>query len=222
MSLRASKAIATTSNRRPRPPIWTWVARCPATTWALVATSPGAATQPEPLDRRPHAVPMTRTTEARAKRTLGSRAMPRGTCGSSRDGIRAGNGSQESSRSRSEALEGSAGHSRPRTSDSRTAWAAAGGTSPRRAAPAASHATTQTTTALKTAPSRRSRPIGAVRSSRANRPAPARERRGHRARTPRAARPSSAEPSQSADQRQNGGRRGGGGRRQRGAEQEAD
>ena len=55
----------------------TEVSSSPATTWALVTTMPGAATQPEPSTPRPQAVPSTRTTEAPARRTSGSVALAR-------------------------------------------------------------------------------------------------------------------------------------------------
>ena len=62
--------------RRPRP--GSLVSDSPATTWALVTTTPGAATQPLPSMPSPHAVPNTRTTLAPAPRTprrrRGSRA----------------------------------------------------------------------------------------------------------------------------------------------------
>ncbi len=50
-------------------PFWvvTVVSSSPATTWALVTTSPGAPTQPEPSTPSPQAVPSTRTTEAPAR-----------------------------------------------------------------------------------------------------------------------------------------------------------
>ena len=53
----------------------TRVSSWPATTWALVTTTPGAATQPEPSTPTPHAVPRILTTLSRAAATSGSRAI---------------------------------------------------------------------------------------------------------------------------------------------------
>ena len=56
------------------PPTSTVVSCSPATTCALVSTSPGRATHPEPSMARPQAVPSTRTTLREAARTPGERA----------------------------------------------------------------------------------------------------------------------------------------------------
>src|SRR5205823_371490 len=53
----------------------TVVSSSPATTWALVTTRPGAATQPEPSTPRPHAVPSTLVTESPAASTPGAEAI---------------------------------------------------------------------------------------------------------------------------------------------------
>ena len=52
----------------------TAVSSSPATTCALVTTTPGEAIQPEPDTARPHAVPSTRTTLSAAALTSGSAA----------------------------------------------------------------------------------------------------------------------------------------------------
>ena len=62
---------------RRRRSVVTVVSSSPATTWALVTTRPGAATQPEPSTPSPQAVPRTRTTERPARQTSGSVAIPR-------------------------------------------------------------------------------------------------------------------------------------------------
>ena len=75
-------ASAPSRRRRPGP-------RCrfsPATTWALVTTSPGAATQPLPSIPSPQAVPNTRTTLRRAARTEPSRRIARVGVETSADG----------------------------------------------------------------------------------------------------------------------------------------
>ena len=75
MSSEGSNATACASSIGPRPPSCTVVSSWPATTWAFVTTRPGPATHPEPLTPRPQAVPSTRTTEAPAASTSGSRAI---------------------------------------------------------------------------------------------------------------------------------------------------
>src|SRR5213079_3461083 len=74
-SFRGSKWIARALSLGPVPRAWTTVSSSPATTWALVTTTPGRATQPEPSTPRPHAVPSTLTTLRDARRTPGRRAI---------------------------------------------------------------------------------------------------------------------------------------------------
>ena len=75
MSCCGSKRTARASSFAPVPRSWTTVSCSPATTCALVTTTPSPATQPEPSTPRPHAVPSTRTRLPAAARTCGSRAI---------------------------------------------------------------------------------------------------------------------------------------------------
>ena len=75
-SLRGSNAIAVASSCGPLPRSSTLVSVWPATTCALVTTTPSRATQPEPSTPSPHAVPRIFTTLAAAARTCGSRPIP--------------------------------------------------------------------------------------------------------------------------------------------------
>jgi hypothetical protein len=98
MSLRSSKAIATASSAVPSPPTCTIVSSWPATTCALVTTTPGRTTQPEPSTPRPQAVPRMRTTLGAAARTCGSRATAARGAGTSAFGpSMVGNGSKRAS-----------------------------------------------------------------------------------------------------------------------------
>src|SRR5215217_1440965 len=71
----SSKTTTLAGRGMPAPSGWTWVTTSPATTWALVTTMSGAATQPVPSMPIPQATPVTRTTREAAACTSGSLMM---------------------------------------------------------------------------------------------------------------------------------------------------
>ena len=75
MSFVTSNATTVDVNARP-PAVSTRGRSMPATTCALVTTSPRLTTQPEPSTPRPQAIPVTRTTLFDARTTSGSFASP--------------------------------------------------------------------------------------------------------------------------------------------------
>ena len=99
-SFLASKETASASSPGWRPRSSTRVSFCPATTCALVTTSSGPATQPDPSTPSPHALPRIFTTESAAATTPGARAMPAVGAGTRASGpSMRGNGSSRASAS---------------------------------------------------------------------------------------------------------------------------